>query len=164
MSSAVTLLDSLWTMGFSPLGLIASVAVLLPSLLLFRFPPRDRTATPHLPRPMEWLERSGQAMCLVVPSITRPGDIVWWWTIPAVVALVTYYALWARYLVAGRRNAQLYDPLWRIPVPMAVLPVAVFSFTAAWLSNPWIAVGALVLAAGHIPVAVLTRRALSSTP
>jgi hypothetical protein len=53
----------------------------------------------------------------------------------------------------------LYRPLWRVPVPMAILPAAVFLAAAAWLSNPWIAIAALILAAGHIPVSVITARA-----
>ncbi len=151
-------------MGFSLLGLIVSILVLAPNLLLLRFPPRGRNVVAHVPRPLEWGERMGQALCLVVPAITLPGAIVWWWALPAAVALATYYALWGRYLVVGREQALLYASLWRIPVPMAVMPVLVFLCAAAWLNNPWIAIAAVVLAVGHIPVALLTRRAIGSAP
>lgn len=150
-------------MGFSLLGLIVSILVLAPNLLLLRFPPRGRNAVAHVPRLLEWSERAGQALCLVVPAITLPGAIVWWWAVPAAGALATYYALWGRYL-AGREQGLLYAALWRIPVPMAVMPVLVFLCAAAWLSNPWIAIAAVVLAVGHIPVALLTRRAIRSAP
>ncbi|WOF23264.1 hypothetical protein N8K70_00920 [Microbacterium betulae] len=151
-------------MGFSPLGLVVSIAALAPNLLLIWFPPRDQTPAAHAPRPLEWLERAGQALCLVLPAITRPGNIVWWWTLPAAIALVAYYALWTRYLIDGRLHTLLYEPLWRVPVPMAILPVGVFLATAAWLSNPWIAAAALVLGAGHVPVAIITSRTIASTP
>jgi hypothetical protein len=98
-----------------------------------------------------------------VPAITLAASPQWWWLIPAAVALILYYALWSRYL-AGRRYALLYDSLWGLPVPMAILPVVVFLAAAGWLSNAWIAIAALVLAAGHIPVAVITRRAIAATP
>ncbi|WOF21902.1 hypothetical protein N8K70_10950 [Microbacterium betulae] len=39
----------------------------------------------------------------------------------------------------------------------------VFLAAAAWLGSPWIAVAALVLAAGHVPVAMITGRAIGST-
>ncbi|TCK24606.1 hypothetical protein [Pseudonocardia endophytica] len=145
-------------MGFSSLGLVVSIAVLAPNLLLLRFPPRGRRGPAHVPRALEWLERAGQALCLVVPAITEPGNIVWWWALPAAGALVAYYALWTRYLVGGCRVSLLYDRVWLIPVPMAILPVVTFLATAAWLGNLWIAVSALVLATGHIPVAVITSR------
>jgi hypothetical protein len=149
--------------GFSLLGLIVSLAVLAPNLLLLWFPPRGRNVVARVPRPLEGVERAGQALCLVVPAISVPGAIVWWWLLPAVVALATYYVLWCRYLVAGREQALLYASLWRVPVPMAVMPVIVFLCAAGWLSNSWIALAAVVLAIGHIPVALLTRRAICST-
>ncbi|MFJ3473323.1 hypothetical protein ACIPJ1_10345 [Microbacterium maritypicum] len=151
-------------MGFSPLGLIVSIVVLAPNLLLLWFPPRGRNVVVRVPRPLEGVERAGQALCLVVPAITVPGAIIWWWVLPAAVALATYDVLWCRYLVEGREQTLLYASLWRVPVPMAVMPVVVFLCAAGWLSNPWIALAAVVLAAGHIPVALLTRRAIRSTP
>lgn len=71
--------------------------------------------------------------------------------------LLVYYALWVRYLQTGRRVAALY--WWRgIPIPMAILPVVVFLSAAGWLGSPWIAVAALVLAAGRIPVSWVIAR------
>lgn len=151
-------------MGFSLFGLIVSTLVLAPNLLLLWFPPRGQNVVARVPRLREGIERAGQALCLVVPAITLPGPIVWWWLLPGVVALATYCALWCRYLAAGREQALLYAALWRIPVPMAVMPVVVFLCAAAWLSNPWIAIAAVVLAVGHIPVALLTRSAIRATP
>jgi hypothetical protein len=149
--------------GFSLFGLIVSIVVLAPNLLLLWFPPRGRNIVAQVPQPLGWVERAGQALCLVVPAITQPGAIVWWWVAPAAVALATYYGLWGRYL-GGREQALLYASLWRVPVPMAVTPVVVFLSAAAWLGNPWIALAAVILAAGHIPVALLTRRAIRSAP
>ncbi len=151
------------TVGFSPLGLIVSIAVLAPNLLLLRFPPRDPDAAsrrPSPPAPLLWLERAGQALCLTVPAITAPGRTTWWILIPTAAGLAVYYGLWARYLRSGRGTILLYRPLRGVPVPMAILPVAVFLGAAAWLGNPWIAIAAIVLAAGHIPVSVLTARSI----
>lgn len=145
-------------MGFSPLGFIVAIAVLAPNLSMLRFSPRPPLPRVHLPRPLGWLERVGQALCLVVPAITEPGATVWGWAIAALAALAAYYALWGRYLAGGRSAAALYQRLWVLPVPMAVLPVAVFLATAAWLSNGWIALAAVILAAGHIPAAVIMGR------
>lgn len=72
---------------------------------------------------------------------------------PRAGVLALYYALWVRYVAVGLAGAALYRPLWGLPVPMAVLPVLVFLLVAAWLNNAWIAVAALVLAAGHLPAA-----------
>ncbi|GGC96799.1 hypothetical protein GCM10011512_24780 [Tersicoccus solisilvae] len=147
-------------MGFSPLGLVVALAVLAPNLLLVRWPPREPLPEARVPRLLTWLERAGQALCLVVPVITRPGELVGWWSIPVFVAIAAYNGLWVRYLRTGRAGASLYRPWWGVPVPMAVLPVVAFLATAGWLSNPWIAVAAVILAAGHIPAADIIARTL----
>ncbi|GGA54638.1 hypothetical protein GCM10011490_00530 [Pseudoclavibacter endophyticus] len=147
-------------MGFSPLGLIVGLAVLAPNLLLVWFPPRVPVPAAHVPRLLGLLERAGQVLCLVVPAITQPGEFVCWWTVPTFVALAGYYALWARYLFTGRAGATLYRPWWVVPVPMAIYPVVVFLSTAAWLSNPWIAIAAVILAAGHIPASAIVASAV----
>jgi hypothetical protein len=113
-----------------------------------------------VPWPLTWLERAGQALCLVVPAITASGELRWWWVAPATVALATYDGLWGRYLASGREFATLYRPLLRVPVPMAILPVVVFLSAGAWLSNGWIAAAAVVLAAGHVPASAFIARAI----
>lgn len=140
------------------MGLLVSLAVLGPNLLLLRFPPSVPMPTAEIPRPLAWTERAGQALCMVVPAITAAGELVWWWAAPVLAGLAGYYLLWGRYLRTGRRGDTLYRSAWGIPVPMAVLPVGVFLATAAWLSNPWVALAALVLGAGHIPAALLVSR------
>ncbi|NUJ87178.1 hypothetical protein HOW07_04050 [Plantibacter sp. MCCC 1A11337] len=142
-------------MGFSLWGLVVGLAVLAPNLLLLRFSPTVPIPTTRAPHPLIWLERAGQASCLAVPPITAPGFLIWGWTIPALVALAGYYALWGRYLLGGRDGTLLYQRWWWVPIPMAVFPVVVFFCAAAWLSNPWIAVAAAVLAAGHLPVSAM---------
>lgn len=145
-------------MRFSLLGLITAVAVLAPNFLLLVCPPRTEMRTLVAPVALTWVERAGQVSCLVVPVITVTGDLSWWWLPPMILALAGYYALWGRYLLRGRTIADLYRPLGKIPAPMAILPVFVFLFAAAWLRNPWVAGAAAILAAGHIPTSLLIAR------
>ena len=156
---------SLDTVGWSPLGLVVSLAVLAPNLLLLAFPPRGQAPHPVIPTWLAWLERAGQALCVVVPAITAPGALhAPWPTVGAVATAIAVAASWAlslRYLAAGRPWSALYRPAWRVPVPMAVAPVLAFLAASVWLGDGWIALSAVVLAAGHIPVAVLTARAVT---
>ena len=149
-------------MGFSPLGLVVSVAVLAPSLLLWRWPPRPAMPRVAIPSALTAIERAGQALCLVVPPITAPGAVSWFWILPAAAAYLGYVWLWARYLATGRPVSALYGARWGVPVPMAILPVVVFLCAAAWLGNPWIALAALVLAAGHIPTSLRIARGVTA--
>ncbi len=140
--------------GFSPLGALLAVGVLAPNVLLSVFPPRTPLPASTALRVLRIVESTGQALCMAVPVLTVAGPVAWWWAVPAASALAVYYGLWARYLVR-RTPWSLYQPLVGVPVPMAIAPVLVFLAGAAWLSNPWIAGAALVLAAGHIPAALL---------
>lgn len=149
-------------MGFSPLGLAVALAVLLPNLLLIRFTPTQPWPRARVPWILRALEQAGQALCLVVPVITLPGPLAWWWLVVALAAVAGYYALWARYLVRGRSLHALYGPFWHVPVPMAILPVVAFLAAAAWLSNPWLAAAAVVLGIGHIPASVVIARVVTA--
>ena len=145
-------------MGFSVLGLALSLAVFAPNLLLVRLPPRPALERVAVPKVVEVLERSGQALCVTIPVITEGARVLWWWSIPVGLFIVAYWALWARFLLTGRRRTSLFAPVLGVPVPMALLPVGAFLAGAAWLQNPWIAIAAAVLAAGHIPSSLIAAR------
>lgn len=144
--------------------MLVSLVVLAPNLLLLPFPPREGLPTVHVPAILTVLERAGQALCLVVPAITAPGPVVWGWSVVVTAAAAGYLGLWARYLATGRRVRALYSPVAGVPVPLAIAPVIVFLATAAWLSNPWVAAAAVILAAGHIPASLRIARTLGPDP
>lgn len=145
-------------MGFSLLGLAVSLAIFLPNLLLIPFPPRPKLESPAVPRVLLVFERAGQALCMTVPAITAAGPIARGWAVPVVLAVLAYGALWIRYLRRGRPASALFDTVFGIPVPMALAPVVAFLGAAAWLQNPWIALAAVILAIGHIPMSLLAAR------
>ncbi len=151
-------------MGFSLAGVAVSLAILAPNALLILFRPVDATPPIRSPRPLTWLERSGQALCLVVPALTgqEPGDP--WWLAAVIACIAVYLGLWGRYLVTGWHIASLYAPLGPIPVPMALFPIAAFLLAAGWLGSWWIALAATILALGHIPLALATARATRALP
>ncbi|MBM9468728.1 hypothetical protein [Nakamurella leprariae] len=88
-------------MTFSLAGLLVSLAVLTPNLLLAVAPPRDRpTVLPTLPGPIVVLERVGQAGCLVAPALTgQPAR--------ADARLVLVVLLVAGHLPTARRIARI---------------------------------------------------------
>lgn len=145
-------------------GLLVSLAVLAPNLLLLRFPPRDGYPDARVPRVLVILERSGQALCVTVPAITEPGPLRGGWSAAVAGGVLLYGGLWARYLRTGCRVRVLYAPFAGIPVPMAIAPVVVFLATAAWLANPWIAGSAVLLGIGHIPASLMRAHSLPVLP
>lgn len=149
-------------MTFSLPGLLVSVAFFVPSVVLLVWPSRDRgtlKATPGSWWGLTALERLGQAGCVVAPAATGATGGLNGWSVGVFACIAAYWALWARYLLGGRRAAALYEPVWRVPVPMALLPVAGFLLAGVWLRSPWVLAAAVVLAGGHIAVSALTYRA-----
>jgi len=138
-------------MSFSLPGLLVSVAILAPSLLLIAFPPRGAPATPpRIPAPLAVLERAGQAGCLVAPALTglAPGSA--WWLTGIAVSTAAYYGVWLRYFLSQRQYSALYSSIGALPVPLAVFPVLAFGFSAAWLHSVWVGLATVILAVGHI--------------
>ncbi|WP_100344662.1 hypothetical protein [Compostimonas suwonensis] len=145
-------------MEFSVAGLLVSLAILAPNLLLLAWPPRDQPKpVPSTGFALSAAERAGQAGCLVAPALTGGPPHLDGWLLLLVVFVGAYWALWLRYLLTGRRFARLYEPLGPIPVPMAVFPVLAFAATAGWLGTWWLAAATVVLAVGHLPTAWIIR-------
>lgn len=139
-------------MGFSLTGLAIALAVLGPNLLMVLLPPREGTsAIVSAGLPFTILERAGQVaslslLCLLPASFERAPD-VWFWLM--IVGIAAYWALWIRYVVRGRHVWLLFEPVLRIPIPMAIFPVLAFGCAAAWGRSIWLGIAVLVLAIGH---------------
>ena len=148
------------------MGWLIPLLVLLPNVLMVWFPPTEK---PEDASGVNWwleaLERLGQASVFVIPCFYR---IRFQNTITTVIlavmslALGCYYLCWWRYVQQGHRYALLFAPLWRIPLPMAVMPVIYFGAGAALLHSWPLAAATVVFASGHLAVSEHERRRIVS--
>jgi hypothetical protein len=143
-------------------GWILSLLVLAPNLLMLAFPPMqvhppDREPSPRFGVLTMLLERVGQVGCFSLPFLysanTRDAH-----TLLALefmlAALLFYWLGWARYLTQGRRFCLLLQPLWGLPLPMAVAPIAYF-FAASFAFRSWfLLAAACALGIGHLAVSI----------
>jgi hypothetical protein len=145
-------------LGFSLIGTILALLIILPSILYWLlFPPRNvpeaaGTGAGHL---FGVLEKTGQMACIALAVLSGGNFLAHGfglWAALTAACMILYYALWVRYIAAGRAYALLYKSLWGIPIPMAVFPVLAFFFMALWSRQLWLGAAAAVLAAGHWPV------------
>lgn len=148
------------------MGWLIPLLVLLPNLLMVRFPPTQRPEdAPGVSRWLEALERLGQAGAFVIPCFYRiriQGAVASVALAVMALALSSYYLGWLRYVRQGQRYALLFAPMWGIPLPMAVWPVIYFG-AAAVLARSWpLAAATMVFAIGHLAVSAHERRKMAS--
>ncbi len=142
-------------MGFSFIGTLIAILILLPSSLFFiRFPPKNIPADlTDLGGVYTVLERIGQVGCLTVLVMSKEnfqGMKINIWTLLMMLCIIVYYCLWIRYVVKGQEYNWLWKPLFFIPIPLAIFPVCAFAFAALWGKSGWLGIAVIVLAMGHI--------------
>jgi hypothetical protein len=151
-------------MGFSVTGLLASIALVLPSLLLVVRPPADGfPSRSAVPRWVSVVEAVAQAACLVLPVVTagpnRPA-----WLLAALAPLLLYYVLWARYLRGPRTTSSLYASLGPLPVPLAIAPVLFVALVGIGTASVWVVAAAAALAVGHVTSSIILARTVGALP
>ena len=142
-------------MGFSWIGSLMGIGLLLPSILFFiRFPPKN-TPADLKDAGLLWtiFERAGQIGCFSILVVSRDhfqGRPVNVWAILMLLCIIIYYGVWVRYVVKGQDYIWLSKPLLFIPVPLAIFPVCAFGFAALWGKSVWLGIAAVILAIGHV--------------
>ena len=140
-----------------PGGLIP-ILIMLPNLLWMLFPPRGQPEggagpTGGLHRLMEILEWVGRIAALVIPFFYRIEVQSPWQVVALVVAalaLLFYYAGWARYFLLGRRYGLLFDRLLGVPIPLAISPIVCFLAASVLFASWPLALATVVLGVGHL--------------
>ncbi len=140
-------------MGFSIIGLLIGISILIPNILFIIFPPKN------VPEKLKdagiiftSLERIGEVGCLFILAISQDKyqnfniDI---WFVLMVICILIYYSLWIRYVAKGHEFSLAFKPLYFIPIPMAVFPVLAFAFASLWGKSIYLAFIVILLAIGH---------------
>jgi hypothetical protein len=141
-------------------GGLVSVLILLPNLLWMTFPPRGRPKDAagqrnghH--RVMEILEWVGRIAALVIPFFYRV-QVQRAWQVAALVvmalALLLYYAVWARYFARGRSYALLFEPFLGVPLPLAISPIVCFLAASVLFASWYLALASLFFGVGHLSI------------
>lgn len=140
-------------------SVITPLLVALPNLLWAKFPPVDTPQNSHLHRSrnrlLEICEQIGRMSVFVVPLFYAPQPAAHGYRLALALmatSLLVYYCGWLRFFSGGRRSAQLLQPLWLLPIPLAISPVVYFAGAALLLQSWTMLLAALLLGVGHIPL------------
>lgn len=119
--------------GFSYVGLIYLIMLMLPNLLWTRNQPKDyEKYAGNENRILVALERTGEVLVSCLALIFSDFNInlesVWsWWLAASFLLMVCYELYWLRYFRSEKTMEDFYSSFLGVPVAGATLPVAAFS-------------------------------------
>lgn len=150
------------TFGFSYVGAVFLLCLLVPNLLWTRCRPRDYAPSGES-RPLLAMERTGQVWVTCAALVfqdfnLRPWTPWSWWLIGAAALMVLYELWWLRYFRSEHTMADFTSGLLGVPVAGAALPVAAFFLLGIYGRAVWMLPGVTVLGIGHIGIHLRHRR------
>ena len=144
--------------GFSYIGAVFLIMLLLPNLLWTKNRPQDYEAyAKNENRLLLWLERIGEAAVSFTVLFLSDLDLQFispWvaWFLIACAAMLLYEFYWIRYFRGPKTMKTFYQSLLGIPVPGAVLPVFAFLCLGIYSKDPILLLCVILLGIGHIGI------------
>ena len=144
--------------GFSYVGLIYLLMLMVPNLIWTKHQPKDYDKyVGNENKVLAVMERIGEvavsAIVLVFTDFNLKPWTNWsWWLVASFALMVLYEIYWIRYFRSEKTMQDFYRDLWGIPVAGATLPVAAFMLLAVYGRNIFLAVAVLILGVGHIGI------------
>ncbi len=145
-------------LGFSYIGLIFLVMLLVPNLFWTKNQPKDyEKYVGNENKILLLFERTGEVLvvCLLLfwRDLNVQGFSAWLiWLIAAFGLMILYEIYWVRYFRSEKRMKDFYSSLMGIPVAGATLPVIACGLLAVYGRSPILFAAAVILGIGHIGI------------
>lgn len=154
--------------GFSYVGLVWLVMLMVPNLIWTKHQPRDYDKyVGNENRLLLALERAGEVLVTALALIfsdfnLRPWSAWSWWLAASFVIMVLYEVFWIRYFRSEKTMADFYRGLLGIPLAGATLPVMAFMLLAVYGRNIPLAAAVVILGVGHIGIHWMHKREIGA--
>ncbi len=154
--------------GFSYVGLVWLVMLMVPNLIWTKHQPRDYDKyVGNENRLLLALERVGEVLVTTLALIfsdfnLRPWSAWAWWLAASFVIMVLYEVFWIRYFRSEKTMADFYRGLLGIPLAGATLPVMAFMLLAVYGRNIPLAAAVVILGVGHIGIHWMHKREIGT--
>lgn len=142
--------------GFSYIGLIYMVALMIPNILWARHKPKDYDPSSEN-KVLQIFEKIGQVLCTVALlffSDTNPKGFELWnaWLIASALLMVLYECFWIRFFHGKHTIKDFYRPFLGVPIPGATLPVVAFLILGVYGRLIWLIAASVIFGVGHIGI------------
>lgn len=144
--------------GFSYVGLIFLLMLIVPNIIWIRYQPIDYDKyVCNENRVLKVFERVGEVSVSCIVLIFEDFNInIWsgwsWWLIMAFALMILYEVYWVRYFRSPKSMRDFYRSLLGIPVAGATLPVFAFLLLAIYGRNIILGIAVIILGIGHIGI------------
>lgn len=144
--------------GFSYVGLIFLLMLIVPNIIWTRYKPKDYdNYVCNENKVLKVFERVGEVSVSCIVLIFEDFNInMWsgwsWWLIMAFALMILYEVYWVRYFRSPKSMRDFYRSLLGIPVAGATLPVLAFLLLAIYGRNILLGVAVIILGIGHIGI------------
>lgn len=143
-------------LGFSYVGLIYLLMLIIPNALWSKNMPKDYNTTKEN-KTLSLLERMGQVCCtgsLLIFSNYNVAAFSAWslWLIASFFLMILYEINWIRYFTNEHTEENFYRSFLGIPLPGASLPVMAFLLLGIYGKVIWLVASAIIMGVGHIGI------------
>ena len=150
--------------GFSYVGLIFLIMLMLPNIAWTKNQPKDyEKYVVNENKVLLALERIGEVLvsceALIFSDFNfRPWSRRSWWLVLSFALMVLYEIYWIRYFRSKKTMEDFYSSILGIPVAGATLPVLAFLSLAVYGKNIILGVAVLILGIGHIGIHLIHKK------
>ncbi|SCW50756.1 Pimeloyl-ACP methyl ester carboxylesterase [Ruminococcaceae bacterium YRB3002] len=152
------------TFGFSYIGLIWLIMLLVPNAVWTKNQPKDYDKyVVNENKILLALERTGEFIVTPVALIFSDFNYKGWnfWCVVLILSflcMVLYEIYWIRYFRSGKTMQDFYSGILGIPVAGATLPVVAFFLLGIYGGNIIMILASVILGIGHIGIHLMHRR------
>ncbi len=145
-------------LGFSYVGLIFLVMLIVPNIIWSRNQPEDYDKyAADENKVLLTLERVGEvlvsALCLIFSDLNIGKIRIWSIVLAASFALMILYEIyWIRYFRSDKKMSDMYSSILCFPVAGATLPVLAFLLLGIYGRNILLVISVIILGIGHIGI------------
>lgn len=153
--------------GFSYVGLIYLVMLMLPNIIWTKHQPKDYDKyVGNENKALLACERIGEVLVSCAALIFSDFNIKPWspwslWLIVSFLVMVLYEVYWVRYFRSEQTMQDFYSSLLGISVAGATLPVLAFLLLAIYGKNIILGIAVVILGIGHIGIHLMHKREIS---
>lgn len=154
--------------GFSYVGLVYLVMLMLPNIIWTKNQPKDYEKYAHNENKVLLVfERAGEVLvscaALVFSDFNiKPWSRWSWWLVVSFALMILYEVYWIRYFRSEKTMRDFYSGILGIPVAGATLPVLAFLLLAIYGKNIILGVAVVILGIGHIGIHLMHRKEIDA--